>query len=924
MRTRLRSWGETSEASAGRVAAASGAAQDVDAHPHVDDRGDAMRGRRPPTATPPHAWRPARFMVIAAHPDDAEFGPAGTAARWIDAGLRRAGSSAARAATRAARTRRGPARAGRPARARAAGGRGRHRLRGRDLPPPARRRARQRPRPARAARPRDPDLPAGRGPRDGSRRRSSTATAASTTPTIAPPGMAAVDAVYPAARNPMAFPALARARPRGASGSGGSTCSGRTGRTPGSTSRSTLDRKIEALRAHASQIQRPGGARRPDPRVGRRGGRADRRRRRRGAAPASSSTTTRTRGPASSRCAGQAPSRSSGRTRPHSFQRSARPSARRPSSATSSPRLRSPAVAARCSSAATVTSRRGRPSRPRSASVRIRIGSMPGVAERQRQVALRRDALVDEPAEPVEPVPERRQRLGDLAVLDAVNVPQNGWSAGKSQGAGLDADRDDARRPARSSVSCQRRGPPGRRRRAARRARSAPPRSPRTSRKIVGVPAAAEGGGERLVLVARSTGRERPLGPAARRAGGGWSAPRRRRPLVALGERLAGREAGRLGGLGGDPRGVRLERQPLERGADGRRPPRVRASPWPRRPRAALLMSLISVSQSRAAASASSVDCEPLYAARNWAWAASFSRRTARGSAPPRRPRPRRHVLVVGALGRRHRLGGLGRAGPRPDREPAAFGGDPPLAGARSVVEVAPAPPPPAPTAVARGSRRASPLGRSPTADPPLAAVGRRRRSRPARTPVARARRIGRPTSGVAVDAIRSDRREDRAIRPASRHGDVTDGRPPGSSRVSRASPTAGGRAGGHRGGADDADAGPDRTVVRRSALADGHRRLVDAGGRPGRRGPARGRPWRRRRRTGSTPGGGGSRPPRRSRGPRAERADGPAGPRRGRRRWRSRAPRPRARKANSLAVTLPASLGFGLPPSHAALPGAA
>ncbi|HEY4632495.1 MAG TPA: PIG-L deacetylase family protein [Candidatus Limnocylindrales bacterium] len=33
-----------------------------------------------------HAWRPGRFMVIAAHPDDAEFGPAGTAARWIDAG----------------------------------------------------------------------------------------------------------------------------------------------------------------------------------------------------------------------------------------------------------------------------------------------------------------------------------------------------------------------------------------------------------------------------------------------------------------------------------------------------------------------------------------------------------------------------------------------------------------------------------------------------------------------------------------------------------------------------------------------------------------------------------------------------------------------------------------------------------------------
>ena len=38
------------------------------------------------TTTAPHDWRPARFMVIAGHPDDADFGPAGTAARWIDAG----------------------------------------------------------------------------------------------------------------------------------------------------------------------------------------------------------------------------------------------------------------------------------------------------------------------------------------------------------------------------------------------------------------------------------------------------------------------------------------------------------------------------------------------------------------------------------------------------------------------------------------------------------------------------------------------------------------------------------------------------------------------------------------------------------------------------------------------------------------------
>jgi len=33
-----------------------------------------------------HTWKPSRFMVIVGHPDDADFGPAGTAAAWIDAG----------------------------------------------------------------------------------------------------------------------------------------------------------------------------------------------------------------------------------------------------------------------------------------------------------------------------------------------------------------------------------------------------------------------------------------------------------------------------------------------------------------------------------------------------------------------------------------------------------------------------------------------------------------------------------------------------------------------------------------------------------------------------------------------------------------------------------------------------------------------
>jgi LmbE family N-acetylglucosaminyl deacetylase len=34
----------------------------------------------------PHPWRPGRFMVIVAHPDDADFGPAGAASAWIAAG----------------------------------------------------------------------------------------------------------------------------------------------------------------------------------------------------------------------------------------------------------------------------------------------------------------------------------------------------------------------------------------------------------------------------------------------------------------------------------------------------------------------------------------------------------------------------------------------------------------------------------------------------------------------------------------------------------------------------------------------------------------------------------------------------------------------------------------------------------------------
>ena len=143
-------------------------------------------------------------------------------------GIRRAGSCAARAATRAARTPT-PTRSSWPPCARreqraAAAIIG---YAGVTLPPPARRRAGQRPGPARAARPRDPDVPAGRRPRhrprDGllSRRRRST------TPTIGRPG-------WPRS-TPSIRPPATRWRSRGwpATGwrrtaSAGSTSSGRT------------------------------------------------------------------------------------------------------------------------------------------------------------------------------------------------------------------------------------------------------------------------------------------------------------------------------------------------------------------------------------------------------------------------------------------------------------------------------------------------------------------------------------------------------------------------------------------------------------------------------------------------------------------------------------------------------------------------
>jgi len=204
-----------------------------------------------------HAWRPERFMVIAAHPDDAEFGPAGTAARWIDEGSQgwlvcctsgdQGGDDAdadplVLAALREAEQRAAAAIVGydgvtflhQPDGALA-----------NDLP--------LRELLVREIRTFRPDAVLATDPdtlfyRGGGVNHTDHRAA----------GMAAVDAVYPAARNPMAFPSLAR-----------------SGLTPQRVRRlylfwseradtwvdisSTLERKLGALRAHGSQIHDPDG-----------------------------------------------------------------------------------------------------------------------------------------------------------------------------------------------------------------------------------------------------------------------------------------------------------------------------------------------------------------------------------------------------------------------------------------------------------------------------------------------------------------------------------------------------------------------------------------------------------------------------------------------------------------------------------------
>jgi LmbE family N-acetylglucosaminyl deacetylase len=199
-----------------------------------------------------HGWRPKRFMVIVAHPDDADFGPAATAARWIDAGSQgwlvccTSGDQGGEdpdadplelAAVREAEQRTAATIVG------YAGVTFLHQPDGALANDLALRELL-----VREIRTFRPDAVFATDPetlfyRDGGVNHTDHRAA----------GMAAVDAVYPAARNPMAFPALARS----------GFAAHRVRRlylfwSERSNTRvdvsATLERRIEALRAHSSQI----------------------------------------------------------------------------------------------------------------------------------------------------------------------------------------------------------------------------------------------------------------------------------------------------------------------------------------------------------------------------------------------------------------------------------------------------------------------------------------------------------------------------------------------------------------------------------------------------------------------------------------------------------------------------------------------
>ena len=529
-------------------------------------------------------------MVIAAHPDDADFGPAGTAARWIDAGS--VGWLVCCTS----------------------GDQGGEDPDADPLELAALREREQRPRPRSSATPASPSCtsPTARSPTTSRcasmlvreiRTFRPDAVLATDPETLfygdggvnhtdhRAAGLAAVDAVYPAARNPMAFPSLAR----------GGLAAHAVRRLYLFWSNhanawvdisATLDRKLAALRAHASQIRDPDGlaerirdwaAEEGSP-IGVAAAEAlrvviideddDE------ADPEASSGRRLNRG-------AQASSSSSGRTRPQSFHTSASPSARRPSIATSSPERQ---VAGRAGQVLVGGDRdvreEARPSRPRSASG----GCASGRARRSRAPATGRAATARarRPSRPA-------RRSGTRATTArrrcrgpgrCVNGPQNGCSGGKSRAdasmrVGDDridqvGERDLPAPPFRGVVARQGRDELG---------HGAPvaAQQPEDARRA----AAAERprSAARRRTVAAGCARRRSLGRWPRPAGG---------LLLAVGDRSRGREAGRLGRLGRDPGRVGLEGQPLQLRRRRPRPPRAREPATAVASRASALMRLIS------------------------------------------------------------------------------------------------------------------------------------------------------------------------------------------------------------------------------------------------------------------------------------------------------------------------------------------
>ena len=223
-------------------------------------------------------------------------------------------------------------------------------------------------------------------------------------------------------------------------------------------------------------------------------------------------------------------------------------------------------------------------------------------------------------------------------------------------------------------------------------------------------------------------------GPRAHRRGGASSSARarRRHDVQRHGRRRRRpRRSRRPPGTRRRPRGPRrtprrrppprsARRRPRPRGArdSGRSPPRPcgASRPRPRRPASRWLIRLISVSQSRAAASMSSREPPADRATRNACWAASFASRTSAGIGGRGLGLGAADVVVVGALVQAERLERGLRTLASPRRDGASLIGDPSLIGAGVVGAPARRIPRPTPS---RLQRRRRPLAlRRPPARP--------------------------------------------------------------------------------------------------------------------------------------------------------------------------------------------------------------